>query len=54
MDRLAKKMIEIAEAEKMLEMKRINPFSKANQVAHQQKAPQVNPFTAPNQRQQIN
>jgi hypothetical protein len=39
MDRLATKMIEITEAEKLLESKRNNPFSKANREAYQQRAP---------------
>jgi hypothetical protein len=39
MDRLATKMIEITEAEKLLENKRNNPFSKANREAYQQRAP---------------
>jgi hypothetical protein len=35
MDRLAAKMLEITEAEKLLEVKRNDPFSKANREAHQ-------------------
>ena len=69
MTRLAKKMKDIADAEKLIEAKKnakleasagtrvvpvaVDPFSAANREAQQQKAPQGNPFT-PQQRQPIN